>query len=568
LSIRTMTANYTPAAQQTPCRRFAWLAVVDFNRLKLKAGSRAKRIRVPLGSLLLVATVWCLSPIATGARASAASAAERPNLVVIQADDQTVAQFNRTVMPRTTRLLVRPGTRFDDYIAPTPQCCPSRAALLTGQYAHNNGVFSNARGYPALTEKENVLPVWLQQAGYNTIHVGKFLNGYWRFADHPADVAPGWTDWRTVPGGRFGYYEYFISRNGQWHHFGRHKRDYITRVLTRNAVHAVDRYAPSDAPFYLQLDEHAPHGSGGRQKGRCSGPGTRAAKPDPLDVNAFIHAPLPHPPSFNERRMGDKPEFLRHTPRLDPETQQEARERWGCALASLVALDRSVADVYHAVKQAGELRRTVFIYTSDNGLFFGEHRFPGGKVLPYEEALRLPMVMDVPKRYRGEEHVRATGEPVANIDLAPTMLDLAHASPCPPAGACRTMDGRSLMPLITGSGPWPDDRALLTEYRASSPGHYATCVYDGVRTRTSIYVEHHSVVADRDTRECVRTLEVERYDLAHDPYELRNLCYGGEFGNCPADPEQANLEQRLEQLSRCAGIAGRDEQVGNRPFCE
>jgi N-acetylglucosamine-6-sulfatase len=504
-----------------------------------------------------------LAPVASGAASVAGSEPVRPNIVLIQLDDQTARQFTGRVMPKTKRLLTRHGTRFSDYIASTPQCCPSRAALLTGQYAHNNGVTSNSRGYPALIDKGNVLPVWLQEAGYNTIHVGKFLNRYWVFVDRPAEVAPGWTDWRTVVGGRFGYYEYFLSRNGQWHHFGKHKRDYITRVLTRNAVNTIEKYGRRDAPFYLQLDQHAPHGSGGRQVYRCSGRGIRAAKPDPRDLDAFRKARLPHVPSFNERHMADKPAFLRHAPRLNREARGNTRFHWRCALASLVAVDRSVAAVHHAVKRIGELRRTVFIYISDNGLFYGEHR-ARGKVLPYEEAIRQPLVINLP----GAGDVRKVDAPVANIDLAPTILDLANARPCPPTGECRTMDGRSLMPLLTRSGPWPEPRGVLTEYRAAASGRYATCQYKGIRTGGTIYVEHHSVVGNAARRTCRETLQVERYDLNEDPFELRNLCYGGVIARCPADAKQADLEERLDSLSRCAGIAGRDEQVHGRPFCE
>ena len=530
-----------------------------------KSESGGNRIALALLGLLVAILMPHVLPAAAATPNSAGPAAEQPNVVLIQVDDQTAREFKRRYMPKTMRLLTRRGTRFSDYIATTPQCCPSRASLLTGQYGHNHRVLSNGRGYPFLRDKENVLPVWLQQAGYNTIHVGKFMNGYWKFVDRPAEVAPGWTDWRTVVGGRFGYYEYFISRNGQWHHFGKRKSDYITRVLTRSAINAIDRYAPSDAPFYLQLDEHAPHGSGGRQVNRCSGKHIRAAKPDPLDLGAFRKAPLPHPKSFDERRMADKPAFLRHAPRLDRETTARLRMQWRCALGSLVAVDRSVAAVHDAVKKAGELDNTVFIYVSDNGLFFGAHRIAKGKVLPYEEAIRLPLVIDLPSGY---EDVDATHAPAANIDLAPTILDLAHARPCPPAGACRTMDGRSLMPLVTGSGPWPDGRGLLTEYHAAASGRYGTCQYDGIRTSGSIYVETYSVVDDPAVHTCRKTLQVERYDLLSDPHELRNRCYGGAIARCPTDERQANLRERLHQLSSCAGIAGRDERLDGRPFCE
>jgi arylsulfatase A-like enzyme len=336
-------------------------------------------------------------------------------------------------------------------------------------------------------------------------------------------------------------------------------------VLTRNAISAIGRYAPRAAPFYLELDEHAPHTAGGHQEGRCSGRGIRAAKPDPADVDAFRKTPLRHPPSFNEKHMADKPAFLQGVPRINHETRAKIRGHWRCALASLVAVDRSVAAVYGALKRLREVNNTVFIYTSDNGLFYGEHRLARGKVLPYDEALRLPLVIDLP---RGYGRVREVREPVANIDLAPTILDLAHASPCPPAGPCRTMDGRSLLPLVTGTGPWPDDRGLLTEYQARAPGRYQTCHYDGIRTPTSIYVEHHTIVANPRKPTCRETLEVERYNLKRDPFELRNLCFGGAIAECPTSPRQADLEQRLQELSQCAGIDGRDERVDGRPFCE
>jgi N-acetylglucosamine-6-sulfatase len=526
------------------------------HRFKLEGKRERHGTPVALGLLVLL--------VATLVPSVASAATGQPNVVLIQTDDQTVRQFNGKVMPKTMRLLARPGTRFSNYIVTTPQCCPSRASLLTGQYAHNHGVLSNNRGYPGLVDKSNVLPVWLQQAGYNTIHVGKFLNGYWRFSQHAADVAPGWTDWRTVTGGRFGYYDYFLSRNGSWKHFGKHPSDYITRVLTGNAQNAIKRYAPRPEPFYLQLDEHTPHTAGGRLPGRCSGRGVRAAKPDPHDMDAFRRTPLLHPPSFNEKYMADKPAFLRRAPRISRETRANTREHWRCALASLVSVDRAVATIYNTVKRAGELNRTVFIYVSDNGLFYGEHRLARGKVLPYEEAVRQPLVIDLARGYGSVSRVR---EPVANIDLAPTILDLAQASSCPPAGACRTMDGRSLMPVLTGTGPWPSDRGLLTEYQSRAPGRYQTCNYDAINTASSVYVDYHEIVVGASNT-CRETQAVERYDLGRDPFELRNLCFGGEISSCPTDGEQSSLEDRLKQLSQCAGIEGRDEQVGGRPFCE
>src|SRR4051794_21510390 len=175
----------------------------------------------------------------------------RPNVVVIQADDQTVAQFTRRVMPNTFKLLVDHGTTFKDYIATTALCCPSRASLITGQYAHNHGVFANGGdkgGYQALGDKGNVLPVWLERAGYNTIHLGKFLNGYWKVGDDPAAVGPGWDDWQTLINKEDAYYDYDLSNNGQVVHYGDKPSDYVTRVLERKAVRAIHDYSKVNAP--------------------------------------------------------------------------------------------------------------------------------------------------------------------------------------------------------------------------------------------------------------------------------------------------------------------------------
>jgi N-acetylglucosamine-6-sulfatase len=526
----------------------------------------AKRPRYWAVGRLAVALV-ALAALAT---APGAMAAAKPNIVVIQADDQTASQFTPRVMPNTTKLLAGHGTTFRDYIVTTALCCPSRASLLTGQYAHSHGVFNNDRdtgGYGALIDKGNVLPVWLQRAGYNTLHVGKFLNNYASAVSDPAEVAPGWDEWQSMISGEGRYYDYNLSNNGRLVHKGTADDDYVTRVITHKAVQAIRQYAPSRQPFYIQIDHRAPHIARTSGPGRCGS--IQNAEPDPRDMDAFGNARLPESRAFNEGDMSDKPAFLRQLPRLSYLDRHRVTAHWRCALATLVGLDRGVASVFNAVKRTGELRHTVFVYISDNGQFYGEHRLPIGKVFPYEEALDEPLVIRLPARYRdGGPRVVASGKPVANIDLAPTILDLAGGRPCPPAGACRTMDGRSLMPLLTGSGPWPAERALLTEFRDPSPGRrYATCDFAGVRTKRQIYIEHYSVV-NRSTGTCESTLQVERYDLQNDPHELQNVCRGGLPASCPGTEAQARLERRLQSLRRCAGIAGRDRRVDGRPHCE
>jgi N-acetylglucosamine-6-sulfatase len=462
------------------------------------------------------------------------------------------------------RLLTDHGTKFRNYIATTAQCCPSRASLISGQYAHNNGVTSNAAGYPRLADKGNVLPVWLQRAGYLTMHVGKWMNGYEKFADPPRQVPPGWDQWYSFLGGTR-YYDYDLYINGEVVHRGRRAAAHATQVATSKAVQLIRSWASEALPIYLQLDLPSPHVASQRDPfGDCG----RAPIPQRRDKRAFRGAPLPRPPSFNEGNMRDKPSFLRSAPKLGRAEANKVRRRWRCALASLKGVDRSVVRVYRAIKAAGELKRTVFIFMSDNGQFYGQHRIAKGKVLPYSEALHLPLVIKAPKRYLGgRKRAKKVDRPVGNIDIAPTIVDLARARSCPPSGQCRTMDGRSLVPLLKRSGRWPKHRGLLTEYRARNTGRYATCRFAGVLTKGAVYVQHSRVV-DPASGQCVRSDEVERYDLKRDRFELHNLCFGGNAGKCPRDRTQADLVRRLRKARDCAGIKGRDHRVGGRPFCE
>jgi N-acetylglucosamine-6-sulfatase len=524
--------------------------------------------RIALGALGLLAGATGAVPAAGHAAGDPVHPGEAatPNIILIQTDDQTASQLRSAVMPETKRLLSRRGSTFTNYIATTSQCCPSRASLLTGQYAHNHGVTSNQVGYPGLIDKANVLPVWLRRAGYRTMHVGsKYINGYEGFVQPSSKVAPGWSQWFTsVSATR--YYNYVLSDNGRQRYRGSDPDDYIGRVLADRATKLVDDYAPKRRPFYLQIDERAPHGT--RQEdpyGDCG----HGPIPDRRDENLFGEALLPASRSFDERDMSDKPRFLRLAPRLTPHDEALILRRWRCALASLTSVDRTVREVVGAVRQSGEQSNTVFIYVSDNGLFYGEHRIQRGKVFPYEEALRLPLIIKLPGRYRDwAEPAHEIQRVVGNIDLAPTILDLAGGEPCTPSGDCRTMDGRSLMPLLRRSGDWPNRSGLLTEYREPDLPHYSTCEFAGIRTRNEIYVEHYRV-ADATGGACVDQSppDVERYDLRSDPFELDNDCFGGLAANCPVGAKQNELDRRLQKLRRCAGVKGRDQRIDGRPFC-
>jgi arylsulfatase A-like enzyme len=158
-------------------------------------------------------------------------------------------------------------------------------------------------------------------------------------------------------------------------------------------------------------------------------------------------------------------------------------------------------------------------------------------------------------------------ELVSNIDLAPTILELAGASPCLPNGSCRVLDGRSLMPLILGQGGWPADRALGLEFRTGDEkfGTSSSCEYRGVRTAQFVYIQHTSV-PNQVTDLCEAADERELYDLVEDPYELTNLYPPNPL--TPAAMIQEQLHERMSALSTCAGIEGRDPPPPSGHYCE
>ena len=484
----------------------------------------------------------------------------RPNIVVVMTDDQALSQVGPQYMPNVTRLLQDQGTTFRNAFLTTPLCAPSRAALLTGQYGHNNGVLWNA--YHALREKRNVLPVWLHRAGYVTAHVGKFLNRYQHEGQRTA-VAAGWDQWYTqLDTSQDTYYDWDLSKNGKRIHYGNRPGDYAPRVFERSAVHLTRRFVPRLKPLYLEVDEIAPHPEHAVRNASCNPP------PDPRDVGKFQNVELPRPPSFNEADMSDKPSFLRTTAPLTPHEINRRTRSYRCGLASLQEVDRTVGRLYQEFKNLGELGNTVFIFYTDNGNFFGEHRVGGGKLYPYEEADRTPLYMRLPAGYRnGSQRVAQVSQPVANIDFAPTLLQLAHARPCGRSGRCRVMDGRSLLGLLRGQNPaWASDRLLGIELNLDRANEkHAVCEYAGVRPPGVVFVKHTRIADPSGDGGCVREVERERYNLNQDPYELHNLCFGG--GTCPNDTEQARLNRLLAKIQHCRGIRGRDPKPTSGSYC-
>jgi arylsulfatase A-like enzyme len=493
---------------------------------------------------LLGAVVAALVAQGAGEDAAVAQrdAPKRPDIVLLMTDDQTVE--NLRVMQRTRALLADRGTTFANSFSSYPLCCPSRATMLTGQYAHNHKVLGNrppTGGYEALTNRANTLPGWLQRAGYDTIHIGKYLNGYG--VRTPAEVPPGWSDWHgSIDPSTYVMWGYRLNENGQIRQYGRPRVErpalYQTDVYRDKAVQAIRSRANSRRPFYLSVAFLAPHAEGRRSPG----PTVRSA---PRHRGTFAAEPLPRGASFNEADVSDKPAILgqRFAP-LRPGQVAAVEAAYRGRLESLLAVDEAVAAIVGALRQTGRLERTLIIFTSDNGFFHGEHRVPNGKYLVYEPSVRVPLIVRGPGIPRGG----TSRELVSNVDLAATIAQAARARPR------RVLDGRSLLPFARRPGRHTD-RALVLETgqtvdsgdldQDGGPGGGLgggrVPTYRAVRTDRYKYVEHST--GDR-----------ELYDLALDRDELGSVHADARYSRT-----LAALQRELRRLRRCRGAACRRE---------
>jgi N-acetylglucosamine-6-sulfatase len=409
---------------------------------------------------------------------SAYGEARPPNVVLIVTDDQRWDTLR--YMPIVSSELARKGVRFRNAFAVNPLCCPSRAAILTGTYSHTNGVWSNSgrHGGLAAFDETPTIATWLDSVGYRTMLIGKYMNGY-----HPASVRPyvpvGWDRWLAFfPGGYFSY----LLTDGVSVFRG---REYSTDVLAARAEDFVRSAVP---PFFLYFAPYAPH-----QWGSFN------VSPAPRHVDAFAGAPYTKPPSVNEADISDKPSFTRRRSIYATKDLTRLREE---QLESLLAVDEAVGRVITALKETGRLANTLFVFTSDNGLTWGEHRWAGRKRVPYEESIRVPLIirwdaLRVPPRT--EERF------VLNVDIASTITRTAGVT-------VRRRDGRSLVPLLSGGPVSWRSRFLIESFSPSAN----LPPYCGVRGQRWKYVQY-------------RNGEEELYDLARDPYELRNRAAGPRY---------------------------------------
>jgi arylsulfatase A-like enzyme len=436
-----------------------------------------------------------------------ASAASRPNILFFVTDDQRPTE-TLDVMPKTTQLFDRQGTYFPNAYATTPLCCPARASILTGRYAHNHGVKRNDQG--PLLDHTTTLERRLKEGGYRTGIVGKFLNS-WNLTQNP----PFFDRWSIFNNGP--YTNFRVNEQGVVKSIGQYATTYVGQRAA-DFIREADR--DDDQPWFLYVAPTAPHA-----------PFT----PETRYADASVPEFVPNP-AFFESDRSDKPPYIQQL-KWNPATVLNHRLR---QLRMLKSVDDMVAKVFASLSANQEVRNTLAFFSSDNGYMWGEHGV-AAKPFPYNHSAKIPMYMRWPERLRaGVDDHRI----VANIDLAPTAVEAANLGPEPP------MDGRS---LLQGQSR---DRILL-ELLARNTGlpNWAS-----IRTPLQQYTELYP--SGEWTPDDPITFR-EHYDLELDPWQLTNSLGDADTLNDPTPETIQKLHDQLKSDLNCAGQG----QVAGRPAC-
>lgn len=482
-------------------------------------GSRAGTGRLigVLACLAIFITAGCSGSVPDREEAQAST---QPNIVFILADDMRADEFE--YMPQTQQLLAEQGLTFEEAFVTHSLCCPSRASILRGQYTHNHQVLTNAKPeggfekFRSMGNEDSTIATWLKSGGYQTVLIGKYLNGYPDARENNTYVPPGWDEWYARLRGD-NYYGYELNENGTVVSYGNDEQDYYTDVLAGKANDYVQRAAGDSSPFFMYLAPATPHG-----------PFT----PAPRHEDAYEDVQAPRSPSFNEADVSDKPEWVRDLPQLRSGDIENIDDAYRNRLRMLLSLDEMVAGLIEELQATGELENTYIFFTSDNGYDLGEHRLNLGKRTVYEEDVRVPLAVRGPGVPAGQ----AVEQLALNIDFAPTIAELAGVS------TPEFVDGRSLVPLLGGASPETWRSAFLIEHWSGGNGKQEQApTYSAIRTETYKYVEDDP--GDR-----------ELYDLSSDPDELESL-------HASADPTLIeSLKARLEALKACAGQSCREAE--------
>lgn len=401
----------------------------------------------------------------------------RPNILVFMTDDQSHDTLTSQFMPYTKAHIADEGINFKNGIVSCPQCCPSRAALLTGRYNRHTSVHVNKDHLFGTTVADD-----LHAAGYYTGLTGKFLNSW--DTPEPRSGFNYWFDWMD------GIIDPEFSING----ISQTVQGYMPYIIKDRAIEFLDS-VPADKPFFLMYTPITPHDP---------------APPAPEDANLYSDLAPWRPPSFNTPIING-PNWMKDNPLYTSDQIKDLDGHILSQLRCLRSIDRSIEQIMEHLKAQGKLDNTFIAFYSDNGLFWGEHGL-GGKTRPYEEASVVPFAVRYPPLTATP---RIETKLVMHIDITATIYALSGVTPT------RKLDGLSLIPILQNTATTWRDAVLLEGWPGSfiHDGPFdpdtrseseTTEHYKAIRTEQYVFIQ-----TDNDINEL--------YDIKNDPYQLENL---------------------------------------------
>jgi arylsulfatase A-like enzyme len=484
---------------------------------------------------------------ATPASAAVArSRAAAPNILYIMSDDhsaQAIGAYGGRLAPLgvTPNLdrLAREGMRLDRVFCGNSICSPSRATILTGQHSQDNGVLELNQPLPPARQ---ALPRAMREAGYATALVGK-----WHLRDEPAEF-----DYYKVLPGQGSYFNPTFHEKGRGTFPENVVKDtgHSTDIITESSL-AWLKGRDTSKPFFLCLHYKAPHGLW-----------QNAPRYDRYLAEKKI--PLPEDPFAPNRHgsiatRGHHDELmpwlgssvsgrnvlrnLTETFELQAMAKGPPRESWQAAhdaylkayLRCVKGIDDNIGRVYDYLKSEGLLDNTLIVYTSDQGMWLGEHDYMDKRWM-YEESMRMPLIVRYPPTIKPGTTSSAL---VGNIDFAPTLIDFAgRTSPA-------SMHGRSIRPILEGEGRTPPGwrRAVYYRYWMHLMGNCVPAHF-GVRSDRYKLIFFYGI---REDGSGVRTPPGwELYDLENDPREVNNIYDDPANATVVADLKRELLRLREE----------------------